>query len=300
MSEPKSNITKSLFQPHLIDPLPLEVAKAWHFHLSHIIRQDGVYLFNLRQWLAGCVDEQYATKAIQNLRADNYFSRVEIANYTEVDEKTTDGAGRPAQEIYVTDTILYRLTQDIRSTSKRKTSTAVDAIKDYLAHAGAFIDRQRVKADKKRIEGQVGYQLQGRSMTWSVRRMDTRDTFKELMAQVARVTDDKRAYGMVTNEEYVELVGKTTRELRDILQTEHVRDALPELTLTYIKTAEETLTALLSHSQRMTVVQLQAAVIKVVKPLGELLKAVCEDMGIDPVIDMALLPQGKQTKLIGK
>lgn len=301
MSNTQSSKSLSQFQPHLIDPLPVEVSKAWRFKLTYIIRQDGVYLYNLRQWLAGCVDDKYAEQAIYDLRfkKDTFLDSIkESANCTEVDEESE--GGRPSKEIYVTDTVLYRLTQDIRSTAKRKTSTAVDAIKDYLAHAGAFIDRQRVKADRRRLEGQTAYQLQGRSMTWAVRRMDTRDTFKELMAQVARVSDDKRAFGVVTNEEYVDLVGKTTRELRQILQTENVRDALPELTLTYIKTAEESLTAILSHRDGLTLDQLRATVMKVVKPLGELLKAICADMGIDPIVDDRLLPQGKQLALPGK
>lgn len=125
-------------------------------------------------------------------------------------------------------------------------------------------------------------------------RIETVDTYKQLSANIQRVNDYKPAIGITVNREYVELFGVVADELREILHTKNIRDALPELQLSYIKVAEMGLNAVLKQKDKMSVEQLMAAVQQVVKPLGEHLRSLCDILGIDPISGKQLaLKEGK-------
>ena len=120
-------------------------------------------------------------------------------------------------------------------------------------------------------------------------RIDVVDTYKSLTAHIARVCDNKAAFGATINREYLYLFGKMADELKDILHTKNIRDALPELQLSYIKVAELNLTALLKRKDTMSIEQLLAAVTVIVKPLGEHLQTISEMLGVDLITGQPLL-----------
>jgi hypothetical protein len=120
-------------------------------------------------------------------------------------------------------------------------------------------------------------------------RIDVVDTYKSLTAHIARVCDNKAAFGATINREYLYLFGKMADELKDILHTKNIRDALPELQLSYIKVAELNLTALLKRKDTMSIEQLLAAVMVIVKPLGEHLQAISDMLGVDLITGQPLL-----------
>lgn len=152
-------------------------------------------------------------------------------------------------------------------------------------------DRLARRTSLTRAQAVTGYILAGKSQAWAEARVDTKDTFKALTAQIARVCTSKRAFGVIAQREYVELLGATADELKRILGTTSIRDALPELTLTYLKTAEVTLTAIIERQQRMTLAQLQDAARSVLMPLGRILHDVCRALGIDRVTGLQIQPR---------
>jgi hypothetical protein len=124
-------------------------------------------------------------------------------------------------------------------------------------------------------------------------RIETVDTFKSLTAHIDRVCNHRAAYGMAINQEYLELFGKVAAELKEILRTDKIRDALPELQLRHVQLAELDLTTLLKHRQDMTIEQLIEAVIFAVRPLGDHLKTICNAAGIDVITGKRLLGTGE-------
>src|SRR5215510_3439060 len=128
-------------------PLPLHVAQEWKFPLAYV-DQDGNpshYLYRVRDWLTGLVDTSYAQQAIRDMRREGGLFSQSVDSIHTLTEK--DSRGRNQSIEYAPDHFLYRVVQDIRLTSKRKESTMLDAIKNYLASAGVLVDEVRRDAD---------------------------------------------------------------------------------------------------------------------------------------------------------
>lgn len=124
-------------------------------------------------------------------------------------------------------------------------------------------------------------------------RIEVRDGFKLLMAEVHRVVDDKPRYWEVVDTEYIELLGQTTKGLRALLNTDSIRDALPNMQRQYIKTAEVGLTELLKHKDRMAMQQVIEAAKLICHPLGQCLIDICDMLKIDRVTGESLIASGK-------
>ena len=122
-------------------------------------------------------------------------------------------------------------------------------------------------------------------------RIDSVVTFKSLMEHIARVCNHQAAFGKAVNQEYLELFGKVAEELREILHTKNIRDALPDLQLSYIQLAEKDMATILEHQDNMTLEQLLQAVMVAVRPLGEHLQMICSLAGIDHVTGQLLLDE---------
>jgi len=126
-------------------PLPLVVAHKWGFPLATITTND-IRFYCLRDWLVGLVDADYAKRIIRQYRLPKgLFERYANSISTSLE---SDSMNRTQTVEYVTDELLYRITQDIRVTKARRESTAIAAIKDYLAKAGVFVDLVRREPDK--------------------------------------------------------------------------------------------------------------------------------------------------------
>ncbi len=150
-------------------------------------------------------------------------------------------------------------------------------------------ERALRKARYHRDADITGYLLAGQSQAWSELRVETKDTFKSLMAQVARVCDDKRAFAQLTNQEYLDLLGATAAQLRLILNAKKIRDALPSLQLDYLRLAEHSLTTILQSQNTLTADQLIKLATITFEPLGSHLRTICDMAGIDVASGRPLL-----------
>lgn len=174
-------------------------------------------------------------------------------------------------------------------------SPKAEPIRQWLASLGyREIEEARNPelAVRRRLYEIEKYERAGYGNTPEVQRLRARhegiDTLKELKDLIYQFCDDPN-YPQFFDAEAVGLFGKKIRELQTILDTKSVRDALPALQLSYLRTAEMALQELIKHQGRMDMMQLLDAVRLIVNPLGEHLKAISDMLGVSHITGQALL-----------
>lgn len=125
-------------------------------------------------------------------------------------------------------------------------------------------------------------------------RRDGKRDFRLLMEAVQAVCIDNPNYGALVNTEYRELFGMVASQLKAVLETDSIRDALPPLQYSYIRTAELNMRELLKASDRLTFEQVQRGMKHICTPLGQHLRDMCEIYQIDHVTGRPLLAGGVQ------
>lgn len=160
--------------------------------------------------------------------------------------------------------------------------------------------RQRLEAEHQRAIKKAqhthaadvtGYILAGFSPAHAEKRVDMKSTIKRLNAIIIELTDAKMI-GQVIGTEYRLLFGKLADELKTILHTKNIRDALPYLQLTYLDTIETSLVAVLSHKEHISRDDLMHLVEQIVTPLAQHLKTICEMTGTDVITGKKMLGRG--------
>ena len=146
------------------------------------------------------------------------------------------------------------------------------------------------RADARYLESQRARGLsEAEAQEQLSNRRNGKADFQALMNAVQRVCVDTPKYGALVNTEYEQLFGTIASELKLMLQSDNIRDALPPLQYSYIRTAELNMRQLLQNKDRMTFDQIQRAMVRIAKPLGEHLAEMCELFGIDRVTGRPLL-----------
>ncbi len=161
--------------------------------------------------------------------------------------------------------------------------------------------RQRLEAEHARAlrkaqhthAGDVTqYILSGKTQSHAEKRVDLKSTFKRLSAIIIELCDAS-VIGSVVSREYLLLFNKAADELKTILRTKSIRDALPELQLSFLDMVEQSLILVLSNKDRMTREEILKVVDQTVKPLAEHLKTICDMAGVDVITGQKRLGGGK-------
>ena len=118
------------------------------------------------------------------------------------------------------------------------------------------------------------------------------DTFKSLMTAVNRVCE-RPHYGHLVNAEYMALFGEIASDLKAILKSDSIRNALPNDQLTTLTAAESRLETLLNHYGHMSMDELLEAVDMVIRPMGDDLRKFCDLLGVHHVTGERLLKSGE-------
>lgn len=210
-------------------PLPLIVAEKWAFELRST-EQDGQEYFCTRDWIMGLqrCDEKAATMVMRYYANENdvYSSTIHIkANRLRYDTAET----------------LYRITQGMRDLD----GTAVGAIKDYLAKAGAWVDAARRDPSLALEAGVQGYLAQGKDPEWIAKRVEGKVKRTALTAALHDTVRNPR-YPEATNLTYQGLCDMTAQQLRVALGLKakaNVRDHMGAEALAYIGVAETVIAA---------------------------------------------------------
>lgn len=164
------------------------------------------------------------------------------------------------------------------------------------------IFRQRLEAEHARAMHKVQhthagdvthYILAGKTQSHAEKRVDLKSTFKRLSAIIIELSDPQ-TIGAVVSREYMLMFGKMADELKTILRTKSIRDALPELQLSFLDMIEQSLILVLSNKDRMTREEILKVVDQTVKPLAEHLKTICDMAGVDVITGQKRLGGGKK------
>ena len=279
------------------DWLPLRAAEKFGFDLPYIVGNDTRIYFRLRSWVAGCLGEDSAVDAIRNMRRKGVFSKHAPSSIVTISE---DIGGQSVDFEYVTDEVLYRLTEDFRSIKSRP---IIAAIKDYLAKSGAFVDKVRREAtpaieppknreEEKYLAKQIVYGKLDKpaALTMLQTRRDTKTTYKELMAVVQQVVVNPE-YWRFPDEEYVTLFGHTAKQLRAMLDTDSVRDAFTDTQLAALQFLEKALRDKLKGMTGITTAQ----ALQELRNMAGKLRLILEE--INPkYATVKALPAGKGSK----
>ena len=118
------------------------------------------------------------------------------------------------------------------------------------------------------------------------------DTFKSLMTAVNRVCENPH-YGHFVNAEYLALFGEIASDLKTILKTESIRNALPMVQLTTLTAAESRLELVIEHYNSMSMDSLLEIVDQVIRPMGDDLRKFCDLLGVHHVTGERLLKSGE-------
>lgn len=212
-------------------------------------------------------------------------------NLLQLKLKAPDGKMR-ATDCATAETCL-RIVQSIPSPN-------AEPIRQWLARVGyerleemANPELGLTRADARYLEAQ---RARGLSETDAQEQLANRRNgkvdFQALMNAVQRVCVDTPRYGALVNTEYEQLFGTIASELKVMLNSDSIRDALPALQYSYVRTAELNMRQLLQNADRMTFDQIQRAMVRIAQPLGEHLAEMCELFGIDRVTGQPLLQGG--------
>ncbi|MFA5377879.1 MAG: hypothetical protein WC455_19165 [Dehalococcoidia bacterium] len=118
------------------------------------------------------------------------------------------------------------------------------------------------------------------------------DTFKSLMTAVNRVCENPH-YGHFVNAEYLALFGEIASDLKAILKTESIRNALPMVQLTTLTAAESRLEAVVEHYDHMSMAELLDVVDKIIRPMGKDLRNFCDMLGVHHITGERLITSGE-------
>lgn len=146
------------------------------------------------------------------------------------------------------------------------------------------------RAEHRYIEAQQNRGMTEADATQAL--LDRRDGklgYRATMAIVNEKCSDTPQYAKLVDTEYMAILGHIAKELQAILETKSVRDALPPLQYSYIRTAELSLREVLKSGERLPMSNIIAIARDICIPLGKTLEAVCEQSGIDVVTGRRLL-----------
>jgi hypothetical protein len=119
-------------------------------------------------------------------------------------------------------------------------------------------------------------------------RMEAVDVFKMLTDEIKRKVAEPR-YGQLINAEYWSMFNAKADELRKLLNSQSIRDALPPAQLSLIKSAELMIRDIVKQSERMTMQDLLDAVDEIVTPMGAILLKASQRAGVHHVTGKPLL-----------
>lgn len=279
---------EQLYADHANDPrpLPLIVADLWRFPLAHLEAENTVY-YAVQDWIAGLAST--STRKATRLWSDMQ-SQVEMSDsivhlpYVAADRKTY-------QVSYTTDKGLYAIATHLRSTQAR---AALNAIKQYLALAGAFADDVRRNPAVAIEAGHDLYRKRGKDDQWIEARTQgivAREHFTAAL-QAALGNPQPRHYALASNGVYVGLWERTAAQLRqelDLTKSASLRDHQPALALTYQRITEMVIAEKLGSADSLDWSEAEAIIRTVAQLIGGQAAATGNLLGIDLATGKRLL-----------
>lgn len=283
-----SNITEMPLRSLNDDrPLPIIVSLKWDFTLAtHEL--GGVLFYSIHDWITGITGTSDASDAWYRLQKQLSIS---------IRELPYDAAnGKPYQMPFANDEGLYKIAAYMRVTKGR--SSALRAIKDYLAKAGVFTDEVRRSKSNASEKRQARYLRENKTQSWSDNRIEgivERRTFTDAL-KIAVKDILNSDYGTSTDVLYQHLWDRTTAQLRHELNVPkrgQLRDHMGEYALLYTSLTEKACADMLKgNSDQITIMAAMKIVRHVARLIHDQAQQLSELLGVDLVTEQPLLPTG--------
>lgn len=269
-------------------PMPERIAAAYRFPLqSHEV--DGVTVYAVQDWIRGVADMQDVRGLTTQMRrrAAELFTSCQQLPY-----KATNG--RTYQMDYIDAEGLYAITQRLDTNTGLRNKVLA-----YLAKAGVKLDEYRRDPALMIAEGVSHLDRKAKRLGWSdehkaARResADTRVLMTDAIKDAVSAVLTGRDYARVTDTEYRELYGRSTRELRTALglaDGANLRDYQPRTALAYQRAAEQIIADMAHGRVGMTLDECLDLVARVCRMIGRQIRESSGMLGIDIATGMPLL-----------
>ncbi len=257
--------------------------------------------YAIQDWIAGLASttDRNASKVWAKMKVELSTSGRQLPYLASNGKKYTMDFG--------TDRDLYLIAQRMRSTATRPN---LEAIKVYLAKAGAFTDAVRRRPEALLDYGLVGpdeaidaaiemYRKQGKDDGWITARIIGKIKRHAFTSALKAAILDIRPwhYGAATNEVYKGLWGRTAQYLKKELELPKgasLRDHQPTLALTYQAIAEEVSAQRLGDKEEIEWEEARSVVQEVAEMIGKQAKATGEYLGVDLATGKPILPSSTE------
>lgn len=214
-------------------PLPFIVADKWNFQLQHHEQSNETW-YAVQDWIAGlasCSAKEAGT-LWRKMKSKIVISIHELG-YIASDNKTY-------QMAYTNDNGLYQIAAHMRTTTQRP---VLAEIKEYLAKAGVFVDKQRLDPEIGVSAALGKYERQGKDPTWieaRVRGIWARNEFTKALQDSIQACPSY-IFASATEAVHLHLLERTTKQLRGDLrinQHQNPRDHMGKFALLYLGLTE--------------------------------------------------------------
>lgn len=280
-------------------PLPLIVAQRWNFPLAHIQTDTGL-VYAVQDWMRGISGEEN----VRNLWAK--FKITEAGNQLSTSlhrlpYKTKNG--KTYKLDYTNDKGLYIIAQYMRVKHDRP---VLDAIRQFLAAAGAFVDEVRREPDKiletvnnpdKLLDAFIEYyRKRGKDDSWIQARFQSkirRNQFTAALSEFVQELLTPRHYATATDDVYRGLWGRSAATLKEQLQlskSANLRDHQPTLALHYQGIVEEVCAQKLGERQELVWNEARDIIQTIAKIIGRQAQETSELLNMDLATGKNLLP----------
>lgn len=274
-----------LFNTNDERPLPLIVADKWGFDLAYIERDDdGTLLYSARDWFMGMGGTQ--TRYSEAISSD-WFRSTEA-----VDIEVKRQRRAPEMLPFVTDKGLYIIAQNMRSMNKRP---QIAEIKDYLAAAGAFQDKQRLDPSIAIDAGIEAYRAQGKPSGWIEARVNGKVNRKSLTATLTTICPELNI-GEATNNVYTGVFARDAATLKaqmGLKKSARLRDNMHHIGLHMLGIVEGTLDELFKERDEVPQDEALATIISISRMFGRQADEIQQVLGIDIATGRPLLGDGQ-------
>jgi DNA-damage-inducible protein D len=255
------------------------------------IEQDGIEYFSIMdimiEFSGTRAASQYWRDTKKRLLADGFQTQEKIL---QLKLEAADGKMRLTD--FADGETMMRIVQSIPSPK-------AEPLRDWLAELGyrAYEEEQKpALAVQRRVEELERYEKAGYANHPAIqlfrKRHQNIDNFKALMATIEKVCE-KPNFGHFVNAEYLALFGEIADDLKLILETKSIRDALPMVQLTTLSAAEARLQLVIENQRYMTMDMLLETVELYIRPMGDDLKRFCDLIGVHHITGKRLLTDGK-------
>ena len=218
---------------HEPQPLPLHIAERWNFELTYV-EDNGTYLYCLTDWLIGM---GVTSKKVRRDAINRVFEGVTVNEHPLV-ELPVETNGGTQQMKFSDDEMLYRISQELKSTKTRK---QLKEIKDYLAKAGVLVDKLRQASQQHQNRKEQLWDKLGHTNDWKQARRDgtvSRKRFTSMLQDAIHEISGIQ-YGQATNAVYSGLFDRKANELKQQAGVKQIRDHMPTAGLSYVQLVED-------------------------------------------------------------